>query len=142
VSRSTSSSPAPTGVTADDPVRVWALTAARAAADKNGRETLVLGVAALIGITDAFVITSAANDRAVRTIADEVERAVRAAGGPSPRAVEGLGDARWVLMDFGDFVVHVLLDEARDFYALEGLWGDGEVWAWERPQVAGATVGD
>jgi ribosome-associated protein len=117
-------------------VRHWAATAARAATEKNGRDTVVLAVGPLLGVTDAFVVTSAASTRAVRTIADEVERAVRAAGGPSPRGVEGLDDARWVLVDYGDFVVHVFSEEARDFYALERLWGDGEVW----PHAAGAAL--
>jgi ribosome-associated protein len=67
----------------------------------------------------------------VRTIADEVERRVRSAGGPSPYRVEGLDDARWVLVDYGDFVVHVFLDEARRYYDLERLWADAPRWSWE-----------
>ncbi|MEO9224371.1 MAG: ribosome silencing factor, partial [Acidimicrobiales bacterium] len=63
-------------------------------------------------------------DRLVRTIADEVERQVAAAGGPRPIRVEGLDDLRWVLMDYGDFVVHVFVDEAREYYDLERLWRD------------------
>jgi ribosome-associated protein len=76
------------------------------------------------------VITSGTNPRQVRTIADEVEEQVKRAGGPAPLRIEGLDDARWVLIDFGDFVVHVLLTEARDFYQLERLWADSEVWPW------------
>lgn len=105
--------------------------AARAAWAKGGEDTIVLAVGPVLAITDAFVITSGANPRQVRTIAEEVEQKVKEAGGPGPRRVEGLDDARWVLMDYGDFVVHVLLAEARDFYALERLWGDAEQWAWE-----------
>ena len=81
-------------------------------------------------ITDAFVITSGSNPRQVRTIAEEVEEQVKRAGGPAPLRIEGLDDARWVLMDYGDFVVHVLLAEARDFYQLERLWSDSEAWPW------------
>jgi ribosome-associated protein len=124
-----------------DSVRSWTATAARAASDKQGRDIVVLGVGPLLSITDAFVITSAPNDRAVRTIAEEIELRIKAAGGPSPRSVEGLDDARWVLMDYGDFVVHVFLDEAREFYALERLWGDGEVWSWEPVEPAAAASG-
>ena len=49
---------------------------------------------------------------------------MKQAGGGSPRCIEGLSDARWVLMDYGDWIVHVFLDEAREFYDLERLWGD------------------
>src|SRR2546427_281978 len=68
--------------------------------------------------------------REVRTIAEEVEEKVKSASGPSPLRIEGLDDARWVLIDYGDFVVHVFLDEVRRFYDLERLWGDAPVWEW------------
>ena len=61
----------------------------------------------MLAITDAFVITSGSNPRQVRTIAEEVEEQIKRAGGPAPLRIEGLDDARWVLMDYGDFVVHV-----------------------------------
>jgi ribosome-associated protein len=99
--------------------------AAEAAASKTSESTVVIEVGDLLAITEHFVISSGTNDRQVRSIAEEVERRVKAdAGGRSPRTVEGLDDARWVLMDYGDFVVHVFLDEARRFYDLERLWGD------------------
>ena len=82
------------------------------------------------GLTDAFVITSGRNARQVKTIVDEVERQVKAAAGRKPVRVEGLDDARWVLMDYGDFLVHVFLDEAREFYDLEHLWADAPRVAW------------
>ena len=77
-----------------------------------------------LGVTDAFVITSGANSRQVRTIVEEVERQVKDELGRSPRATEGLRDLTWVLMDYGDFLVHVFQDEARRYYDLEQLWGD------------------
>ncbi len=110
--------------------------AARAAWAKGGEDTLILSVGHLLPITDAFVITSGSNPRMVRTIAEEVEEKVKRAGGPAPLRIEGLDDARWVLMDYGDFVVHVLGSEARDFYQLERLWADAEPWPWEREEVA------
>jgi len=116
----------------------WAM-AARAASSKLGRDTLVLRVEKLLGLTDAFVITSGANPRQVRTISDEVERQLKQAGAGGPVSVEGLDDARWVLMDYGDFVVHVFADEARAFYDLEHLWGDAPRWAWD--DQAGVLVG-
>lgn len=100
------------------------LAAADAACAKTVESTVVLEVGELLGITEHFMITSGANVRQVRTIAEEVERLVRQAGGGSPRRVEGLDDARWVLIDYGDFVVHVFLDEARRYYELERLWSD------------------
>ena len=98
--------------------------AARAASSKLGQGTVVLDVEKLLGLTDAFVITSGANPRQVRTICDEVERQLKLDGNGSPLWVEGLDDARWALLDYGDFVVHVFTIAAREHYDLEGLWND------------------
>jgi ribosome-associated protein len=108
--------------------------AAGAASAKTIEPTVVIEVGDLIAITEYFVISSGSNDRQVRAIAEEVERQVKGNGGLSPRAVEGLDDARWVLMDYGDFVVHVFSDEARSFYDLERLWSDAPRLAWESQQ--------
>jgi len=113
----------------------WAAVAAQAAAEKKGEDTVVLEVGQLLSITDAFVVTSGSNARQMRAIAVVIERLLKARGGPAPLSVEGLDDARWVLMDYGEFVVHVFLDEARHFYQLEQLWADAEQRSWE---VAGA----
>ena len=93
-------------------------------------ETVVLEVGPLIGITDYFVITAGRNDRQVRAIVDEITSRVRAAGGGWVRRVEGLQAAAWVLLDFGDFVVHVFDAEARTYYGLERLWGDAPRLEW------------
>ena len=114
-------------------VRDWCNVAARASWEKGGEDTVILSVGPTISITDAFVITSGSNARQVRTITEEVEEKIKQAGGPAPRRVEGLDDARWVLMDYGDFVVHLLLHEARDFYQLDRLWSDAERWEWDVP---------
>jgi ribosome-associated protein len=98
------------------------LVAARAADSKSGERTTILAMGELLGLTDAFVITSGRNTRQVKTIVDEVERQVKGVGDRRPVRVEGLDDAGWVLMDYGDFLVHVFLDEVRDFYDLEHLW--------------------
>ena len=108
-----------------------AITAARAAADKKGEDTLVLDVGDIIGIAEVFVITSGTNTRQVRTIADEVELAVKEEHGDAPQRVEGLDGASWVLLDYGDLVVHVFLDETRSYYSLERLWADAPQIAWE-----------
>lgn len=108
-----------------------AVTAARAAADKKAEDTLVLDVGDIIGITEVFVITSGTNTRQVRTICDEIEAALKRDGGVAPRSVEGLDAASWVLLDYGDLVVHVFLSETREYYALERLWTDAPQIAWE-----------
>ena len=124
-----------------DDVRQWSVTAARAASAKKGEDTVILAVEPLLKITDAFVITSGTNARQVRTIAEEVEEKVKADGGPSPLRIEGLDDARWVLMDYGDFVVHVFLDEVRRFYDLERLWADALRWPFESREPVGMVEG-
>jgi ribosome-associated protein len=101
-----------------------ALVAARAADAKLGQNTVVMAMGDILAVTDAFVITSGANGRQVRAIVDEVEREVKESEGRAPRATEGLRDLTWVLMDYGDFLVHVFQDEARAYYDLERLWGN------------------
>jgi ribosome-associated protein len=96
----------------------------------------VLDVGGIIGITDFFVITSATNVRQVRTIAEEIERKLKEEGLGSPTQVEGLGDASWVLLDYGDVVVHVFLGETRSYYNLERLWGDAPPVEWDEAAVA------
>ena len=103
-----------------------ALVAARAAEEKLGQSTVVLAMGDLLGVTDAFVITSGRNSRQVRTIAEEVEHKVKEQTGRSPWAVEGRHELRWVLLDYGDFLVHVFHEEDRAYYDLERLWGDAE----------------
>lgn len=102
----------------------WAIEAARAADTKSGSDIVILNVGPVLAICGYFVIVSAANTRLVRAIADEVEHRISVAGGPKPLRMEGRDDLRWVLMDYGDFVVHVFLDETRHYYDLERLWSD------------------
>jgi ribosome-associated protein len=108
---------------ADDSL-TWVRTAARAAGSKTDEETVVLDVGRVLSIVGWFVLTAGRNPRQVRTIADEIEAQVSAAGGPKPQRVEGLDALEWVLLDYGDFVVHVFHTEARRFYDLERLWRD------------------
>ncbi len=84
----------------------------------------------LFGVVDAFVITSASNSRHVRTLVEEIERAIKDSHQMAPVRVEGLGDATWVLMDYGDFIVHVFLQETRDYYDLEHLWSGAPRLEW------------
>ena len=117
--------------TTSEQVRDWARTAAQAASAKGGEETVIIEVGAVLAITDAFVITSGRNTRQVSTIAEEVEARLKADGGIAPLRVEGLGNNQWVLLDYGDLVIHVFLDETREFYDLERLWSDAPRVAWE-----------
>lgn len=100
-----------------------AKVAAKAADDKLASTIVGIDVSEQLALTDVFVIVSAPTDRQVAAIVDEVEDQVREAGAKPVRR-EGERDGRWVLLDFGDIVVHVQHDEERNFYELERLWKD------------------
>jgi ribosome-associated protein len=104
--------------------------AAHAADDKKGEDIVVLDVAEIMGIVDAFVIAHASNTRLVRTIVEEVKKQLLDHAGVKPRSIEGLDDMSWVLLDYGDVVVHVFLDQTREFYGLERLWADAARIVW------------
>ena len=97
--------------------------AARAAADKLATDLLAFDVSEQLAITDAFLLASGANDRQVKAIVDEIEDKLREIGAKPVRR-EGERDGRWVLIDYGEIVVHVQHSEERQFYALERLWRD------------------
>jgi ribosome-associated protein len=97
--------------------------AARAASDKLAHHIMAFDVSEQLVITDAFLLASAGNDRQVRAIVDEIEDKLRQLG-EKPIRREGERDGRWVLIDYGDVVVHVQHEEERQFYALERLWRD------------------
>jgi ribosome-associated protein len=98
-------------------------TAALAASDKLADDIIAFDVSEQLVITDAFVICSAPNDRQVRAIVDEIEDRLRDIGA-KPIRREGEREGRWVLLDYGDIVVHVQHSEERVFYALERIWRD------------------
>ena len=98
-------------------------TAARAASDKLAQHIMAFDVSDQLAITDAFVLASATNDRQVKAIVDEIEDKLREIGA-KPIRREGERDGRWVLIDYGEIVVHVQHEEERSFYALERLWRD------------------
>ncbi|WP_110182537.1 ribosome silencing factor [Nocardioides solisilvae] len=110
-------------MTATDHALELARTAAAAAADKLATQVVAFDVSEQLAITDVFLIASASNDRQVRAVVDEVEDKLREAGA-KPIRREGERDGRWVLLDYGDLVVHVQHEEERQFYALERLWRD------------------
>jgi len=110
--------------------RDLAKSAARAASSKQGRDVVILDVRDLIVITDYFVIATGSSDRQVRTIAEEIERALRERG-LKPVRREGERGGHWVLLDFVDFVAHVFQDDDRSYYDLERLWADAPRVPWE-----------
>jgi len=100
-----------------------ARAAAAAAADKLATTIVGIDVSDQLALTDVFVIASAASERQVAAVVDEVEDVLRELGA-KPLRREGQREGRWVLIDFGDIVVHVQHDEERAFYELERLWKD------------------
>ena len=94
-----------------------------AALDKKGADLLVLNLSEISSFADYFVICSASSERQAQAIADAIEEKLRSSG-RRPIAIEGYAPARWILLDYGDVLFHVFLEESRRFYALERLWGD------------------
>jgi len=102
-----------------EPVRI----AVAAALDKKAFQVVCLEVSELTSVADFFVLCSAASDRQIGAVVDEVQARLRA-GGRRPLHVEGEGATGWVLLDYGDFIVHVFTEDRRGYYALDSLWGD------------------
>ena len=98
--------------------------AVSAALDKKATELDVLSVIGLTSIADYFIICSASNERQAQAIADNVIDDLRIEHSIKPRLVEGSTPGRWILVDFGDFIVHIFTEDTRRFYGLERLWGD------------------
>ena len=110
--------------------RELAVTAARAAADKQAERVVILDVHDLVVITDHFVICSAPTERQLRSVIEAIEEALRELG-VRPVRREGEEGAGWRLLDYVDIVVHVFGTEERDYYDLERLWRDAPVVAWD-----------
>lgn len=125
------------GATALPPSRDVAIAAARAAAEKQATDIVVLDVSKIIVITDHFVICSAGTQRQIRSVIDAVEASLRDLG-VKPMRREGEAEAGWWLLDYVDVVVHVFGEEERAYYDLERLWSDAPEVEWE-PSDAAAT---
>jgi len=97
---------------------------AEQAAEKKAGDIVVLDLRGVLGYTDLFVICTGNTDRQVKAIHDGIHQGLKDDHGILPRRVEGLLEARWVLMDYLDVVVHVFTPDARAFYRLEQLWGE------------------
>lgn len=107
--------------------RKCAIVAAQAADEKKASDIMVQEVRDLIGVTDFFVIVTAANSRQVEAIIDEIEDQLREQMKVKPTHREGSTDGSWSLLDYGDIVVHVFQPETREYYRLEALWNDAPV---------------
>ncbi len=110
-------------MTATDRATELVTIAAQAASDKLANDIIAFDVSDQLVITDAFVLCSAPNDRQVKSIVDEIEEKLREVGA-KPIRREGERDGRWVLIDYGEIVVHVQHEEERTYYALERIWRD------------------
>ena len=94
------------------------------ASDVKAQEIVELDLRGVLGYTDYFVIATGGTDRQVKAVHDRIHEGLKKEHGLLPRRVEGLAEARWILMDYLDVIVHIFTPEARDFYRLEDLWGD------------------
>ena len=110
-----------------------ALIAARAIDDKKGSDIVIQEVGKLLNVTDYFVICTAANNRRADSIYEEVEERLRKEAGVKPISVEGVEDGKWILLDYGQIVVHVFLPEQREYYRLEQLWDEAPTVGIEDP---------
>ena len=108
----------------NDPIQHRVRTAVTAALDKKAIDLDVLEVGELTSIADYFILCSATSERQTAAIADGIVEKVRAEEKLKPLLVEGTTPGRWILVDFGDIIIHIFTEETRRFYGLERLWGD------------------
>lgn len=111
-------------IPAHDEAIATAQTAAAAIADKKGLDVSLLDVSDLVVVTDLFLIATGTSTRHVKTLVDEVEFALKTTHGRKPYRREGQEYGHWVLLDYGDVIVHLFDQETRNYYELERLWGD------------------
>ena len=112
-----------------------AIQCARIADDNRGKEILVLDLRQATPLVDLFVIATAASRRQANAIASEIDQEMKKAG-ERKLGMEGTEEGRWILIDYGDFVVHVFAEDARGYYALEEIWGDAPQIEWRDPARA------
>ena len=108
----------------NDPIRHRVRTAVSAALDKKALDLDVLEVSELTSIADYFILCSATSERQTQAIADGIVEKMRGEEKLKPLLVEGTTPGRWILIDYGDVIVHIFTEETRRFYGLERLWGD------------------
>lgn len=109
--------------------------AVAAALDKKAFDLDVLSVGDLTSIADYFILSTATNERQAAAIADNILEKLKKEMGVRPLLVEGASPGRWILLDYGDFIIHIFTEDVRRFYGLERLWGDA-------PNVTAEFTGD
>jgi ribosome-associated protein len=112
---------------------------ARITDNNRGKDILLLDLRRATSLVDYFVIVTATSPRLSHAIAEEVDKAMKQHG-ERKLGLEGSEEGRWVLIDYGDFVVHILSPDARTYYALEEIWGDAERLDWQEPGSAQAAA--
>jgi len=106
------------------PEQLW-LAAVEAAESKQAKEIKVLDLREITTFADFFLIASGSNARQIQAIADEIETQLKQLG-EYPHSVEGYQNAEWVLLDYGDYLIHIFTEKARQYYDLERLWRDAK----------------
>ena len=103
-----------------------ALTAAKALNEKKGQEISAVEITDLTTLADFFVFATGTSNTQINALSGAVEKAMKEQAGEDPLRREGYRDGTWVLLDYGAIIVHIFSQEAREFYSLERLWGDGK----------------
>ena len=109
--------------------------AADAIFEKKGTDIVLLDVEKAFFLSDVFVIATGSSRTNVQALADHVEERIKETHNVKPLRVEGRTEGEWVLVDYGDIIVHLFQSAAREYYSLERLWGDAERIRWEEPVV-------
>ncbi len=112
--------------------RELAIVGARIADDNRGRDIKLLDMRTVTSLVDYFLIVGAGSRRQALAIAGEIDAEMKQRG-EKKLGLEGWEEGRWILIDYGDFVVHVFAEDAREYYALEEIWGDAATVAWADP---------
>lgn len=115
-----------------------AILCAQTAADTRGRDVVVLDMREVVKWVDFVVIVTGSSRRQIAAISDEIEAAMSKFG-ESKIGIEGYELGSWIVLDYGDLLIHVFNDEKRDYYQLEHLWGDAPRIPWQRPKDHATT---
>ena len=113
-----------------------AVLAARVADEKKATDIIVLDVGEVLAIAGYFVVASASNPRLARTVVDSIEQVAKERLDRSPVRTEGLREQQWILLDYGDVVVHVFVEELREFYEIERLYRESARLDWRLPSAS------
>jgi len=108
-----------------------AQTAARVAAENRGRDIVILDVREMTPVFDYFVIASGTSRRQLHAMSEEIDHALEDDLGDRRQGIEGYAESRWILLDYGDVVIHLFEPDTRDYYALEDLWSQAKQIPWE-----------